>query len=1405
MIYYKRLCCIMLSFWMIFALSEDIIPFAFAADKTETLGSWCVDEPLNVDSGAYPNIELTGVSYSNEAVHTLSYQVKALPLADDAAVTGSVGMYGEAVASFGRYFPGQGFEGAYYNDGTSAKAKFSAKTDNLKAVDTWYTVETEWCEKIGSRYMKYIIKDETGTNILADSGKIDGLWRDNWDTRDVPDNESFLSTVIFPWNQTNTTIQIKNVVITETKTEKDDSTEPEAPEVPEGTKVIGSNCIGNPINVVDGSYPEISFGDIKYDGTMVHTISYKIKATQASSGTVSVYGEAVASFGLYIPGQGFEGAYYKDKDGSVKPKFSAKGENFEQINTWYTVETEWYEGFPNRYMKYTIKDDMGNILAQSDKIPGIWRDNWDAWDTEYAGSILSTAVYVYNLSGADVQVKDVIVTEAPAERPPDYDPTVLVDTIDFSGCASLSDVSRLGVSLNSNDNCSIGMAQENDPMGPSLRINRADYGAEITAVPGGAYEGIYKISYWIYTEDIGTEFVVDAPMVMGGFEEGCLMLLQLSDNLATVNPNFGDGQKGLIIAPIREKTWYCFEHVIDVNTRMVTTTAYKADGSQTGNVVRRKFTNVNSEFTDNAINHFSGVRFRNWKNVGTLIDNISIKREFTDPKLTEEDISFIKADGTEIGYTKEVSPAVNSIALDFGTSITDKSAKNGIHLTKTDGTEVLFQGKKDKTKYLISLEHLLEPNQTYTLTIEDVENEIGTKISENLSSTFTTGDGGISAKISSICENDTVLENTMPIAGGQLKVNIEYINSLLTEQNIDCVVSYYDENNRAIETAVHKITAPASTSNSLEISSKAVPENCASVKAMLLRDLESMVSYDGYIADLTVKGGIECDKKCDFSKEQFEISGKLADGRDMDGIVTIQALRSGESFNGLNGKTEAEKENAILYIGQQKADPTTGRFSFVIGYNEEDIPAQTAKALSHEVRIVGNHGEYVQNITVNLASKAAYAETIGKINTLAANSVKTDEEFAAELKLEFDNLGLNSAPLEENELNSDTLKAYRKHLASNAASAEEMIDNVNIFTDFMIMEAAKKNTSIDLEKYKDNIYQTEDGLIKAYDDVVKNAEIQKYFEKKFTETLKSSRTATLNEFTKAWKIAVILTNARYGSGYGAFKSALLAYGSEIGITATKSDGVYQKLFRKDYTADSLKAAFDAVSDDKPQGGGGNGSGGGGGSSSGGGFSSNKVSGKYTVPIGSTQNAAPIRKSFSDIDSVEWASEAILALADKGIVDGVEENVFKPNAAVTREEFVKILIGAMGLGDSNYTNYFSDVKDDDWFCSCVNIAYENGICNGIGSGCFGVGSKLTRQDMVVLLNNSLSLKGVDLPNTGELIFDDKDDIADYARTAVSNMTAIGAVNGISDTEFSPMGEATRAQAATIIYRSLDMLQ
>lgn len=184
---------------------------------------------------------------------------------------------------------------------------------------------------------------------------------------------------------------------------------------------------------------------------------------------------------------------------------------------------------------------------------------------------------------------------------------------------------------------------------------------------------------------------------------------------------------------------------------------------------------------------------------------------------------------------------------------------------------------------------------------------------------------------------------------------------------------------------------------------------------------------------------------------------------------------------------------------------------------------------------------------------------------------------------------------------------------------------------------------------------------------------------------------------------------------------------------------------------------------------------------------------------------PLQLNFADIDGVDWAVEAILGLADKGILNGKGEGLFKPHETVTREEFVKILIGAMNLSEMQYQNHFADVKDDDWFVKYVNIAYEAGIVRGIDAANFGVGTSISRQDMAVMLYNALQYKGSELGNADTAAFEDGGAIADYAKAAVDGMVSIGALNGVSDTRFEPAGEATRAQAATVIWRILSRLQ
>ena len=165
---------------------------------------------------------------------------------------------------------------------------------------------------------------------------------------------------------------------------------------------------------------------------------------------------------------------------------------------------------------------------------------------------------------------------------------------------------------------------------------------------------------------------------------------------------------------------------------------------------------------------------------------------------------------------------------------------------------------------------------------------------------------------------------------------------------------------------------------------------------------------------------------------------------------------------------------------------------------------------------------------------------------------------------------------------------------------------------------------------------------------------------------------------------------------------------------------------------------------------------------------------------------------------------ILALADRSIINGVADDRFEPARNITREEFVKILVGALGASDRGYTgNKFVDATDNDWFVKYINIAAELGVVKGIGDGMFGTGRNITRQDMAVMLYKALEYRNVSMASDG-FVFDDDAQIADYAKPAVSALHNMGAINGVTETTFEPLGLATRAQAAKIIYSVLNEL-
>lgn len=176
--------------------------------------------------------------------------------------------------------------------------------------------------------------------------------------------------------------------------------------------------------------------------------------------------------------------------------------------------------------------------------------------------------------------------------------------------------------------------------------------------------------------------------------------------------------------------------------------------------------------------------------------------------------------------------------------------------------------------------------------------------------------------------------------------------------------------------------------------------------------------------------------------------------------------------------------------------------------------------------------------------------------------------------------------------------------------------------------------------------------------------------------------------------------------------------------------------------------------------------------------------------------------FADAAEAPWAREAIEGLAARGVAEGMEENRFVPGAALTRAEFVQLLINAFSLANERAEAPFTDVDQAAWYYRAVASAQALGIVQGYGDGSFGGGRVITRAEMAVLLFRSLEAAGrTPAHEAGTESFADARELPAYAREAIDRLLSAGIISGLEDGRFAPEETATRAQAAVIIYNAL----
>ena len=189
---------------------------------------------------------------------------------------------------------------------------------------------------------------------------------------------------------------------------------------------------------------------------------------------------------------------------------------------------------------------------------------------------------------------------------------------------------------------------------------------------------------------------------------------------------------------------------------------------------------------------------------------------------------------------------------------------------------------------------------------------------------------------------------------------------------------------------------------------------------------------------------------------------------------------------------------------------------------------------------------------------------------------------------------------------------------------------------------------------------------------------------------------------------------------------------------------------------------------------------------------------------------PVQDIFADIAGNHWGYDYIYGLNFLGIINGYRENgmlKFKPDAHITRVEFIKLLVSTQNINLSEAEGIELKFADNDeipaWAVPYVKAAVMKGLINGknIGGKIYlAAEDNIVREEIAAIMGRTINTD-----KKGDKTFSDNDKISSWALEHVMVLAEAGIISGYEDNTFRPRNNASRAEAATMIYKYLVFLK
>jgi hypothetical protein len=165
--------------------------------------------------------------------------------------------------------------------------------------------------------------------------------------------------------------------------------------------------------------------------------------------------------------------------------------------------------------------------------------------------------------------------------------------------------------------------------------------------------------------------------------------------------------------------------------------------------------------------------------------------------------------------------------------------------------------------------------------------------------------------------------------------------------------------------------------------------------------------------------------------------------------------------------------------------------------------------------------------------------------------------------------------------------------------------------------------------------------------------------------------------------------------------------------------------------------------------------------------------------------------FSDVPAAAYYADAVRALLNLGVTNGVTSDSYAPAQPMTRGK-IAFINRALNLAPSA-VDFFDD-DNGSIFEADINAVAAAGIANGFTETTFGPDVPINRAQLAAFVDRAFNL-----PTSSVDAFTDDDGIT--LESSINNAAAAGVVNGTSDTTYSPGAGANRAEVAAIFARAL----